>query len=100
MVQGEESTTAGARGGEGLKIDGKPAIGVVTAAIKGALLFIYLLHQLAATLGTADANLNPEGLGKFTIREAAAGEKLSVTAYLDSQGLAAVRAGFLNQLLW
>ena len=38
-IQGEEAATLGAGLGEGSKIGGKPAVWVITAAIKGALLF-------------------------------------------------------------
>ncbi|MBA7711027.1 hypothetical protein ES703_119977 [subsurface metagenome] len=39
------------------------------------------------------------GLGKFAFGIAAAGEKLPETPRLDSQGFAALRAGFLNQFV-
>ena len=43
-VSGEESATPGAGVGEGFQTGGEPAVGVVAAAIKGALLFTQPLH--------------------------------------------------------
>jgi len=59
--------------GEGFKTGGKLAIGVITAAIKDALLFAYFLYQLTATLGTINANFNLIGFSIFTLGVTATG---------------------------
>ena len=85
--------------GEGFKIDSKLTLRIVTAPVEGALLFTYLLHQLTAALRAANAGLDLEGGGMSAFRIAAAGEKLPVAADFDDQGLTALGAGFLGQLI-
>ncbi len=92
----EEAATLGAGVGEGLETGGKLAIGVVATAVEGALLFAYLLHQLAPTFRTANAKLNLEGLGMFALRVATTGEEPTVAPGFDYHRLTALRANFLG----
>ena len=98
-VFGEEATTLGAGLGEGLIIGGKGAFRVIATAIEGALLFTYSLHQLTATFGAANTNLNLKGPGVFVLGVMATGEKLPKTPGLDYYRLATLRAGFIGYFI-
>ena len=95
-VRSEQTATAGARLGEGFKVGGKLAIRVVTAAIKGALLFVYLFYQFTATLGTFGTGLNLIGFGMFTFGIADTGEKLPETSAFNGQGFTTLGARFFS----
>ena len=95
-VGGKESTTAGTWLRERLKVGGKLAVRIVTAAIEGALLFAYLLYYLTTALGAFSTSLYLVGLGIFTVGIASAGEKLTVAAAFNSQGFTTLGAAFLS----
>ena len=98
-VGGEESAALGAGLGEGSDIDGKLAVRVIAAAVEGALLFAYLLHNLTAALRAFNANLNQEGLGRLALGVAATGQKLSEAPGFDYHWLTTFGAVFVGCFL-